>query len=161
MLYLIRSFSRTGSYLKVGFTDNLARRMNSYLIENPGRELISTRQGGRLEETKLHLYLMACGFKAEFLDEWFQDCPEVLSKFHDKIEKINRWIWNNRSSLFTAFDFSRRSMKVEIYEELRYKTKNKKLMEKVDQEWEKWNRKQDLINRQKLLDSGYLELINL
>ena len=161
MLYLIRSFLRKGSYLKVGFTDNIDGRMKTYLHENPGRELIGIRQGSRKEETRIHLYLTACGYKAEFLDEWFLDCPEVLSGFHQSQSKMNREIWNSRSSLFTAFDFSRRSLKVEIYEDLRFQNKDRKLKEEVDLEWEKWNRKQDLINRQKLLDSGYLELINL
>ena len=57
MLYLIRSFTRTGTFLKVGYTANIERRMGEYLVENPGRELISIRAGDLTEETRMHLYL--------------------------------------------------------------------------------------------------------
>ena len=67
MLYLIRSFTRTGTFLKVGFTGDIERRMRDYLTENPGRELIGTRAGDLTEETRMHLYLTACGWKAGFL----------------------------------------------------------------------------------------------
>ena len=145
MLYLIRSFTRSGTYLKVGFTDNIDRRMRDYLTENPGRELVSTRAGDLTEETRLHLYLTACGFKAGFLEEWFIDCPGVLSGFHDRREKMDKMIWRKRELVFTSFDFSRRSLKVQIYESLRFQHRAEDLNAlTIDKEWRKWNMKKDL-----------------
>lgn len=157
MLYLIRSFTRSGTYLKVGFTDNIERRMRDYLTENPGRELISTRAGDLTEETRMHLYLTACGWKADFLEEWFIDCPEVLSGFHDDLGRINRKIWRERDRLFTSFDFSRRSLKVQIYESLRFQHRAENLNALlIDREWRKWNLKKDLKGWQNMLNDGIM-----
>jgi len=158
MLYLIRSFTRSGTYLKVGFTDNIDRRMRDYLTENPGRELIGTRAGDLTEETRMHLYLTACGWKAGFLEEWFIDCPGVLSSFHDRREKMDRLIWRKREDLFTSFDFSRRSLKVQIYESLRFihSTQNLNFLS-IDIEWRKWNLKKGIKARSNILKEGYLE----
>ena len=153
MLYLIRSFTRSGTYLKVGFTDNIERRMRDYLTENPGRELIGTRAGDLTEETRLHLYLTACGWKAGFLDEWFIDCPGVLSGFHDRREKMDRLIWRKRELVFTSFDFSRRSLKVQIYEDLRFQHRAENLNAlMIDKEWRKWNMKKDLESWRSMLN---------
>lgn len=123
MLYLIRTFGRgkDKTALKIGFTDNIKTRFQSYLIHNPFFEPVSIREGDIILETKLHLYLTARGFKANFLDEWFVDCPEVLSLFHTKISKINRTIWKHRNALFKRADFkgSGNDLKKKIYEELR------------------------------------------
>jgi hypothetical protein len=153
MLYLIRSFTRSGTYLKVGYTGDIERRMRDYLTENPGRELIGTRAGDLTEETRMHLYLTACGFKADFLEEWFQDCPGVLSGFHDRREKMDRLIWRKRETLFTSFDFSRRSLKVQIYEDLRFLHRAENLNAlMIDKEWRKWNMKKDLKGWQNILN---------
>lgn len=158
MLYLIRTFTRTGTFLKVGYTGNLQERMRSYLTENPGRELISTRQGDLQEETRLHLYLTACNLKAGFLDEWFLDTPETLLGFHQSLGKMNRRIWNSRELAFgtTALDFSRRSPKVLIYEELRFLYRPAKDITRVDKEWKEWNLKESIKSRQKLLEEGWI-----
>ena len=158
MLYLIRSFTRTGTYLKVGYTGNIERRMNDYLTENPGRELVGIRAGDQTEETRVHLYLTACGFKADFLEEWFIDCPGVLSGFHDGREKMNRIIWRKRELVFTSFDFSRRSIKVRIYEELRFLHRAENLNAlMIDKEWRKWNLKKDLKGWRNMLKDGIME----
>ena len=157
MLYLIRSFTRTGTFLKVGYTGNIERRMGEYLIENPGRELIGTRAGDLTEETRMHLYLTACGLKAEFLDEWFLDCPETLLGFHESREKENREIWRKRDIVFTSFDFSRRSLKVQIYEDLRFLHRAENLNAlTIDKEWRKWNMKKDLKGWQNMLKDGIM-----
>ena len=157
MLYLIRSFTRSGTFLKVGFTDNIDRRMRDYLTENPGRELVSTRAGDLTEETRLHLYLTACGWKAGFLEEWFQDCPEVLLGFHQARGKMNKMIWRKREDLFTSFDFSRRSLKVQIYEDLRFFHRAENLNAlTIDKEWRKWNMKKDLKGWQNMLKDGIM-----
>ena len=149
---MIRSFTRSGTYLKVGFTGDIERRMRDYLTENPGRELIGTRAGDLTEETRMHLYLTACGFKADFLEEWFIDCPGVLSGFHDRREKMDRLIWRKREDLF-SFDISRRSLKVQIYESLRFIHRAENLNAlTIDKEWRKWNLKKDLKGWQNMLN---------
>lgn len=158
MLYLLRSFTRNGSYLKIGYTGDLPSRMASYLTENPGRELIGTRGGDKLEETRMHLYLTALGYKASFLEEWFLDVPPVLEKFHDNIFKINREIWRNRDIILTGLDFSRRSYKVQIYEELRYLNKDLPMKKKIDLEWKAWNSLRDIQARKRLIEEGWLDL---
>lgn len=161
MLYLIRSFTRTGSFLKVGYSGDIEKRMKQYLVENPGRELVGTREGDLTEETRMHLYLTACGFKAGFLEEWFIDCPEVITGFHQSRSKVDKVVWNNRGKLFTAFDFSRRSFKVQIYEELRFKFRASNLnLLSIDREWRVWNQRKDQKARLSLVEEGYLEYDN-
>lgn len=138
MLYLIRTFGRgkDKTALKIGFTDNIKTRFQSYLIHNPFFEPVSIREGDRILETKLHLYLTARGFKASFLDEWFLDCPEVLSLFHTKISKVNKTIWRNRNALFGRADFkgTGNDLKKKIYEELRM-TNSGPYKQHVDLDW--------------------------
>jgi hypothetical protein len=127
--------------------------MGEYLVENPGRELISIRAGDLTEETRMHLYLTACGFKADFLEEWFQDCPEVLLGFHQARGKMDKMIWKKRELVFTSFDFSRRSLKVQIYEELRFLHRAENLNAlMIDKEWRKWNLKKDLESWRSMLN---------
>ena len=157
MLYLIRSFTRTGSFLKVGYTGDIKQRMNQYLVENPGRELVSTREGGLAEETLSHLYLTACGVKADFLEEWFLDCGEVLTGFHQSWERMKRLVWRKRELLFTAFDFSRRSLKVQLYEDLRFQHRNEPLnILTIDKEWRQWNMKMDMKTRSRILNDEWI-----
>lgn len=138
MLYLIRTFGRgkDKTALKIGFTDNIKTRFQSYLIHNPFFEPVSIREGDRILETKLHLYLTARGFKANFLDEWFLDCPEVLSLFHTKISKINKTIWKSRNALFGRADFkgTGNDLKKKIYEELRM-TNPGPYKQQIDLDW--------------------------
>lgn len=64
MLYLIRSFGREGkSILKVGYTDDLNRRMSQYFYNNPCFELIATREGDELLEDMIQVYLKSLGYQ--------------------------------------------------------------------------------------------------
>ena len=138
MLYLIRTFGRgrNKTALKIGFTDNLKNRSQSYRVHNPFFEPVSIREGDRILEAKLHLYLTARGYKEDFLDEWFVDCPEVLSLFHTKLSKINKTIWKSRNALFGRADFkgSGNDLKQKIYEELRM-TNPGPYKQQVDLDW--------------------------
>ena len=158
MLYLLRTFTRHGTFLKVGYTSDLEARMRNYLTDNPGRELVGTREGDLTEETRMHLYLTACSLKADFLDEWFLDIPETLQGFHQSQSKMNRRIWKSRELAFgtTALDFSRRSPKVLIYEELRFMYRPTKDIVLIDKEWKEWNLKESIKARQKLLEEGWI-----
>ena len=136
MLYLIRSFGRGGkSYVKVGFSENLENRMGQYRIHNPLFETIAQRPGSIRDEMILHLYLEAFGYKAKFLNEWFIDCPEVLTLFHDDlIIKVPRLVWKMRESLFTIADFSN-PLKREVYEHLRHFWSNGIPKCDLDRDW--------------------------
>lgn len=122
MIYLIRTFGRCDNQtsLKVGFSDNLNQRLSSYKTQNPFFELITTRGGTILDETRIHTYLKFLNLKEDFLNEWFLDSDLVYQRFHDSFEKMNSVIWNNRSKIFTESDFkTESSIRYKLYEELR------------------------------------------
>ena len=159
MLYLIRSFGRgRRSYLKVGFTDNISTRMNQYRIHNPQFELISTRQGTQEEEKLLQLYLSLTGYKADFLNEWFIDCPEIYQTFHIKINsKLKKFIWRKRDKIFKISDFSNSGMRV-LFENLRKLFWKGIYTFNIDREW-KFAEAQEYLKRQrKLGQKGSLPL---
>ena len=52
MLYLIRSWGRGKSILKIGYTSNLPKRMENY-YSNPLFEKISAREGSLTDEKTL------------------------------------------------------------------------------------------------------------
>ena len=74
MLYLIKS----GKYMKIGFTDNLRSRMDSYKSCNPKFELLCISEGSIQEETEWH--------KKYTTDkiEWGLWKEEVASEFCNK-----------------------------------------------------------------------------
>lgn len=123
MLYLIRSWGRKGSILKVGYTSNLQRRMENYYHSNPLFEKISERNGSLIDEKRLQMYLELSGYKYNLLDEWFIDCPEVLTLFHESQEKISRILWRYRDSVWSKEDLDNNADKRlrEIYEDSREK----------------------------------------
>lgn len=120
-------------------------RLRTYRTHNPGIELISTRSGTELEETKLHLSLEALGYKAGFMNEWFLDVPAVLSEFHMSVPEMNKTIWRNRGSLFKDTDFkgSAWSIKRTVYEDLAYVYRGCPEQE-IDKVWKKETRLTEL-----------------
>lgn len=94
MLYLIKSFGRDGkSILKIGYTDDLNRRMSQYFYNNPCFELIATREGDELLEDMIQVYLKSLGYQYQRsgrLNEWFIDTPEIYQIFHIYQEKLER-----------------------------------------------------------------------
>lgn len=122
MLYLIRSFGRgSRSLVKVGYSDNLGKRMDNYYHSNPLFEKLCVREGSEIDEKKLQLYLEVLGWKESILVEWFKDDPSVLSLFHERWEKINRTLWRRRNEIWQKSDIARgadKRMRL-IYEELR------------------------------------------
>lgn len=64
MLYLIRSFGRGGkSILKIGYTEDIDRRMNQYFYTNPCFENISNREGDEMLEGMIQIYLKFLGYQ--------------------------------------------------------------------------------------------------
>jgi hypothetical protein len=136
MLYLIRSFGRCNkSALKIGFTDDVKNRINSYKYHNPLFELISTREGSLLDETRTHTYLTSFGYKLNILDEWFIDCDEVNQLFHKPFEAMNKVIWNNRDNLFTKNDLINENDVSKLYQELLLIQSPLKKLKDIDKEW--------------------------
>lgn len=153
MLYLIRSFGRGGkSYLKIGFSDSIDNRMGQYKMHNPLFETIAQRPGSLYDEAILHMYLEAMGYKAKFLNEWFTDCSEVLTLFHEDLTiKAPRMVWKCRDSLFTISDFSN-PLKREIFEKLRQRWSNGSIKYNLDREWRFAESKEKLKKIKKSLD---------
>lgn len=123
MLYLIRSWGRGKSILKVGYTSNLGKRMENYYHSNPLFEILGAREGSLIDEKRLQLFLELLGYKFDILDEWFKDVPEVTELFHESKEKISRVLWRNRDSVWKIEDLKNGADKRlrDIYEELREK----------------------------------------
>ena len=121
MLYLIKSFGRDGkSILKIGYTDDLNRRMSQYFYNNPCFELITTREGDELLEDMIQVYLKSLGYQYQRngkLNEWFIDTPEIYQIFHIHRENLERVIWRYREKILKL----NISCELMIYEYLRGK----------------------------------------
>ena len=128
MLYLIRSFVRGGSILKIGYASSLNSRIKNYESTNPGIELVSAREGTRDDESLLHVYLHFLGYKV-MRSEWYSDCYEVISKFHSNISSIKSFLWKHRGDIFPQFWEKRRTMGKwkRIYELISEDRKNTKI----------------------------------
>jgi hypothetical protein len=136
MLYLIRSFGRNNkSALKVGFTDEIKNRVSTYKYHNPFSELISTREGSLLDETRVHTYLRSLRYKLDLLDEWFINCDKVNQLFHKSFETMNKVIWENRNNLFRKDDFLKENIMNELYQELNLLQSPLKELTSIDLEW--------------------------
>lgn len=81
MLYLISV--KNQRIIKIGYTNNWAKRMNDYAGYNPFAYPIDTKEGGTKEEKNWHLALEYLGFKRitvnEIETEWFE-IPKGVSK---------------------------------------------------------------------------------
>lgn len=103
MLYLIRSFGRDGkSILKVGYTEDINKRMNQYFYYSPGFELVATREGDELLEDMIQVYLKSLGYQYQRngkLNEWFIDNPEIYQIFHIHRKKLEEIIWKKRDDI--------------------------------------------------------------
>jgi hypothetical protein len=73
MLYLVKS----GDYLKIGYTDNVYKRIRQYNTYNPDIEVLSIRFGNEEDEKKLHELLSEYNYKLE----WFHYNNEVIDTF--------------------------------------------------------------------------------
>lgn len=73
-LYLIQS----GSYLKIGITNNLPKRLQEYQTHNPDFSVISVREGTRYDEIFLHNLLKRYLIGRS---EWMCYSQEVITQF--------------------------------------------------------------------------------
>lgn len=104
MLYLIRSFGRGGkSILKIGYTEDINRRINQYFYYSPGFELITTREGDELLEDMIQMYLKFLGYQFQKdgrLNEWFIDNFMISQIFHIHRKRLEKKLWINRDKIF-------------------------------------------------------------
>lgn len=124
MLYLIKSYLQGNhSILKVGYTDNISKRMGHYFSANPGVEPISFREGDELLEDMIQLYLTYLGYQYRpegRSNEWFYNVPEVRSIFHINVQELERKLWKIRDKILDL----NRDPNLRIYEYLREKNPN-------------------------------------
>lgn len=167
MIYLIKSYGYRGkSVLKIGFTDDIQKRIYQYFSSNPMMEVLSTREGDEIFEKLLHRYLCYFGFQYKRfgrLDEWFIDSPEVKRIFHISRETLEKKIWKHRDKIlnvnsstdFRLFEYLYQKNK-ENFEGERIIFKEGKLVQtkakKIDVAfWKSW-RKQ---NKDKILEENF------
>ena len=124
MLYLIKSYLQGNhSILKVGYTDNISKRMSQYFSANPGVEPISFREGDELLEDMIQLYLTYLGYQYKpggRSNEWFYNVPEVRNIFHISIQELERKLWKIRDNVLDLD----KDNNLRIYEYLREKNLN-------------------------------------
>lgn len=75
MIYLIKS----GNYLKIGFAENVNKRMQCYITHNPDFELLDTKEGTTNDEKIIHKLCSPWLHR----NEWFKDVPEVRKFWND------------------------------------------------------------------------------
>lgn len=121
MLYLIRSYMKLGkSILKVGYTDDVNKRMGQYFSTNPGFDVLGIRGGDEILEDMIQIYLTYLGYQRRIggrLNEWFDDRPEVQQIFHISRNRLERILWRSREKVFNLT----RTTHLNIYEYLREK----------------------------------------
>lgn len=75
MLYLIKS----ENYLKIGYTDNLARRVCQYKTHNPNFQVEDSMEGTKDTEKQIHKLIK----EYQYQGEWFKDCTQVRNIWND------------------------------------------------------------------------------
>lgn len=121
MLYLIRSYMKLGkSILKVGYTDDINKRMGQYFYNNPGFDVLGIREGDEMLEDMIQIYLIYLGYQQKIggrLNEWFDDRPEIQQIFHIGRDRLERILWKHREKVFNIT----KTPHLNIYEYLRKK----------------------------------------
>lgn len=77
MIYLIKGYGKEGELLKIGFTDNLNSRLESYGTHTPDYELLKTREG----DLNLERYLLNYFKDLKYRGEWFRSDQKIIDKF--------------------------------------------------------------------------------
>ena len=77
MIYLIKAYGKEGVLLKIGFTDNLSSRLESYVTHTPDYELLKTREGDLILEKYLLNYFKDLNYSGE----WFRFDQKIVDEF--------------------------------------------------------------------------------
>ena len=108
------------SILKVGYTDDLNKRMYQYFSANPGFDVLGIREGDEILEDMIQIYLTYLGYQRRVgkrLNEWFDDRPEIQQIFHISRDRLENLLWRSREKVFNLT----RTTHLNIYEYLREK----------------------------------------
>lgn len=84
MIYLIES----GDYYKIGYAENLEKRLKAYNTHNPDYKVVDTIEGSKYYETLLHKLCAEYNKRSE----WFIKCNEVLI------------LWNNFKNIIPVIE---------------------------------------------------------
>lgn len=76
MLYLIKS----SDFIKIGYTEDLQKRLKSYKTHNPNFKLLGTKKGNKEDETHLHRLLHK--YKID-KTEWFTYSTFIIKVSHE------------------------------------------------------------------------------
>ena len=79
MLYLIKS----GDYIKIGFSNDVANRMRSYKTCNPDFQILDIQIGSEIDEKNWHERL----FMYKYRREWFHFNQEILELWNSTYNK--------------------------------------------------------------------------
>lgn len=80
MIYLIKS----GEYVKIGFSENINKRLSILQTGNPIKmEIIDYKEGNKIDEGILHSLCKEFRIRGE----WFKDCDQVREIFKNYISK--------------------------------------------------------------------------
>lgn len=108
------------SILKVGYTDDVNKRMGQYFYNNPGFDVLGIREGNEILEDMIQIYLTYLGYQQKIggrLNEWFDDRSEIQQIFHISQDKLERILWKHREKVFNIT----KTTHLNIYEYLREK----------------------------------------
>lgn len=93
MLYLIKS----SSYIKVGYTTNINKRLCAYNTCNPDYELIDVVEGSKQDESEFHQLISQYRYKFE----WFYYNDYIIDMWNKKFNKTIPY-FNNFTTLFES-----------------------------------------------------------
>ena len=77
MLYLIKLKGESNTLLKIGYTENINKRLKAYKTHNPLIELIDIKEGSIIDELNLHNKLKEYLFNNS--KEWFIENEEIYN----------------------------------------------------------------------------------
>jgi hypothetical protein len=130
MIYLFGTgaWESSRKVLKIGYTSKKDERESAYLLHNPLGKFLAWRDGDRELEMKLHLSLI--DYKEDFLDEWFYDEDPVIEHFSWDIERLDKWLWEERYRVFfDPFIPQPGTLKRKIFDDLQKKySKNSEIL---------------------------------
>ena len=101
MIYLIKAYGKEGVLLKIGFTDNLSSRLESYVTHTPDYELLKTREGDLILEKYLLNYFKDFNYRGE----WFRFDQKIVDEFD--IVQLDRTVFIEKQQKRFSPDWSK------------------------------------------------------
>lgn len=139
------------SILKVGYTDDVTKRMGQYFSANPGFDVLGIREGDEMLEDMIQIYLTYLGYQQRIggrLNEWFEDNPKVQQIFHISRDRLENILWKHRRRIFNLS----KKLHLTIFEYLKNKNLSvfQQIKEKVDEFLYNFNSTENFANKLKM-----------